>query len=119
MKHLNYIYIIILLVLVAACSKDDEGILDDGSHSQGEGQTSSSVLPGKELRGVWIATVWGLDWPMEKYNADVQKKLYTDYLDLLVGYNMNAVFSKSEVWQMRFMNRNMSLGVSILQEVQE
>lgn len=34
MKHLNYIYIIILLVLVAACSKDDEGILDDGSHSQ-------------------------------------------------------------------------------------
>ena len=28
-------------------------------------------------------------------------------------------FSKSEVWQMRFMNRNMSLGVSILQEVQE
>ena len=92
MKHLKYIYIIILLVLVAACSKDDEGILDDGSHSQGEGQTSSSVLPGKELRGVWIATVWGLDWPMEKYNADVQKKLYTDYLDLLVGYNMNAVF---------------------------
>lgn len=92
MKHLNYIYIIILLVLVAACSKDDEGILDDGSHSQGEGQTSSSVLPGKELRGVWIATVWGLDWPMEKYDADVQKKLYTDYLDLLVGYNMNAVF---------------------------
>ena len=77
MKHLNYIYIIILLVLVAACSKDDEGILDDGTHSQGEGQTSSSVLPGKELRGVWIATVWGLDWPMEKYNADVQKKLYT------------------------------------------
>ena len=92
MKHLNYIYIIILLVLVAACSKDDEGILNDGSHSQGEGQTSSSVLPGKELRGVWIATVWGLDWPMEKYDADVQKKLYTDYLDLLVGYNMNAVF---------------------------
>ena len=44
MKHLNYIYIIILLVLVAACSKDDEGILDDGSHSQGEGQTSSSLL---------------------------------------------------------------------------
>ena len=43
-------YIIILLVLVAACSKDDEGILDDGTHSQGEGQTSSSVLPGKELR---------------------------------------------------------------------
>ena len=66
MKHLNYIYIIILLVLVAACSKDDEGILDDGTHSQGEGQTSSSVLPGKELRGVWIATVWGLDWPMGK-----------------------------------------------------
>lgn len=29
---------------------------------------------------------------MEKYDADVQKKLYTDYLDLLVGYNMNAVF---------------------------
>ena len=72
MKLLNYKYIIILLVLVAACSKDDEGILDDGSHSQGEGQTSSSVLPGMELRGVWIVTVWGLVWPMDLYDADLQ-----------------------------------------------
>ena len=66
---MNYIYIIILLVLVAACSKDDEGILNDGSHSQGEGQTSSSVLPGKELRGVWIATVWGLPFSQAVYTA--------------------------------------------------
>lgn len=63
-------------MLVAACSKDDEGILDDGSHSQGGGQTSSSVLPGKELRGVWIATVWGLDWPMESMMPMFRKVVY-------------------------------------------
>ncbi len=49
-------------------------------------------LPKKELRGVWIATVWGLDWPMAKYDEESQKQLYIQYLDLLVEMNMNAVF---------------------------
>ncbi len=56
------------------------------------GKTEESLLPQKELRGVWIATVWGLDWPMGRYGAEQQKKLYTDYLDLMVECNMNAVF---------------------------
>ena len=65
MKHLNYIYIIILLVLVAACSKDDEGILDDGTHSQGEGQTSSFCSARKGTERSMDSYGMGLDWPME------------------------------------------------------
>lgn len=69
-------------------------------------------MPKKELRGVWIATVWGLDWPMDDYNAVSQKKKYTDYLDLFVQHNINAVFFRFEEWQMRFTIQNMSLGVN-------
>lgn len=94
MKYLKYLFFITLLAFVAACSKDDDAIPEEEDKpSQGGGeQTSSVLLPKKELRGVWMATVWGLDWPMEKYDATAQKKMYTDYLDLLVEYNMNAVF---------------------------
>ena len=46
----------------------------------------------KELRGVWVTTAWGIDWPMEEYNATAQKQKYIDYLDLLVENKMNAIF---------------------------
>src|SRR5690606_33848412 len=50
------------------------------------------ILPKKEMRAAWIATVWGLDWPEGKYTAETQKKHYTDYLDKFKELNMNAVF---------------------------
>lgn len=94
MNYLKYLCWALLLAFVASCSKDDiipeEGETDP---PQGGGdQTLSAVLPKKELRGVWMTTVWGIDWPMGEYSAVAQKKLYTDYLDLLADYNMNAVF---------------------------
>lgn len=94
MNYLKYLCWALLLAFVTSCSKDDiipeEGETDP---PQGGGdQTLSAVLPKKELRGVWMTTVWGIDWPMGEYSAVAQKKLYTDYLDLLADYNMNAVF---------------------------
>ncbi len=50
------------------------------------------ILPKKEMRAAWMATVWGLDWPEAKYTVDAQKKHYTDYLDKFKQLNMNAVF---------------------------
>lgn len=50
------------------------------------------TYPKKEMRGVWIATVWGLDWPQAKYDVTSQKKFYTDYLDRFKEMNINAVF---------------------------
>ena len=70
MKYLKYITLIIFIAFVASCSKDNE---DDIIPPPEE--NTPSTLPQKELRGVWVTTAWGLDWPMEKYNADVQKKL--------------------------------------------
>ena len=50
------------------------------------------ILPKKEMRAAWIATVWGLDWPEGKYTIAEQKKHYTDQLDKFKELNMNAVF---------------------------
>lgn len=49
-------------------------------------------FPKKEMRGVWMATVWGLDWPQGMYDEESQKKLYTDYLDLFQSLNINTIF---------------------------
>lgn len=86
MKYWKYLTLIVLIAFVASCSKDDDDIIPPPE------ENTPSILPGKELRGVWAVTAWGIDWPMEEYNAVAQKRKYTDYLDLLVENNMNAVF---------------------------
>jgi uncharacterized lipoprotein YddW (UPF0748 family) len=48
--------------------------------------------PKKEMRGVWMATVWGLDWPDGQTAIEAQKKKYTDYLDKFKQLNINAVY---------------------------
>lgn len=87
MKHLKYLTLIIIIALAASCSKDE----NDETLPLPDDKTAP-ILPKKELRGVWVTTAWGIDWPMEEYNAAVQKQMYIDYLDLLVKHNMNAVF---------------------------
>lgn len=87
MKYLKYLTLIISIALVVSCSKDgSDDILSPPVDKK------PSVLPKKELRGVWITTVWGIDWPMGEYNVVAQKQKYIDYLDLLVENKMNAVF---------------------------
>ena len=55
-------------------------------------ETQELIYPKNEMRGVWIATVYGLDWPKGQYNVAAQKKIYTDYLDQFKQLNINAVF---------------------------
>lgn len=87
MKYLKYLTLIISIALVVSCSKDgSDDIISPPVDKK------PSVLPKKELRGVWITTVWGIDWPMGEYNVVAQKQKYIDYLDLLVENKMNAVF---------------------------
>lgn len=109
---MKYITLIIFIAFVASCSKDNE---DDIIPPPEE--NTPSTLPQKELRGVWVTTAWGIDWPMEEYNATAQKQKYIDYLNLLVENKMNAIFFQIREWQMHFMIRNTSLGVSISQEL--
>lgn len=91
MKYLKYLTLIVFIAFAASCSKDEDNeIIPPPTPDEPSQQTL--ILPKKELRGVWVTTAWEIDWPMGKYNAAAQKQLYIDYLDLLAGNNMNAVF---------------------------
>lgn len=87
-KSFKHIIVIMSLVLMmVACSKDNN---DDGGETPPPSTTIT--LAQKEMRAVWVATVWELDWPQGVYNMAAQKKKYTDYLDKFVECNVNAVF---------------------------
>ena len=45
-----------------------------------------------ELRGVWIATVYGIDWPKTLNNPEAQMKEFIDILEILKSLNFNAIF---------------------------
>mgnify|MGYP001190455353 FL=1 len=53
-----------------------------------------STPGGTELRGVWVASVYNLDWPSDKSygDAEKQKQEYVQLLDELQAMGMNAVF---------------------------
>ncbi|MFJ8530352.1 family 10 glycosylhydrolase [Bacillus sp. NPDC094106] len=45
----------------------------------------------RELRAVWIATVFNIDWPVKGASADEQKKQFINILDDVKSMGMNAV----------------------------
>ncbi|NKZ08462.1 glycoside hydrolase family 10 protein [Actinomadura latina] len=60
-------------------------------------ECSQVAAPGdsrhRQLRGMWIATVGGIDWPKDTGDsAAQQKKQFTALLDTAESMNMNAVF---------------------------
>ncbi|MGI8601164.1 MAG: glycoside hydrolase family 10 protein [Chitinophagaceae bacterium] len=80
---------IVLILALHACKK--EGV-NPPPNPNPPVETPTLIFPKKEMRAVWIATVFGLDWPTGEYNATAQKKKYTDYLDKFKQLNINAVF---------------------------
>lgn len=86
MKKYKYLLLSAILALgVISCNDDDKD-------KSGSDTLNHPIVPNKEIRGTWVATAWDLDFPQKKYDEASQKKLYTDYLDVLVANNMNAVF---------------------------
>lgn len=83
MKYVKYLPLLTFIALMVSCSDSDK---------EDEMLENKPILPKKELRGVWITTAWGIDWPMADYNSASQKQKYTNYLDLFVKNNINAVF---------------------------
>ena len=52
----------------------------------------ASDPPAIEVRAVWLTTNYGLDWPKNRTDIDIQKKELTNMLDDLKKYNFNTVF---------------------------
>lgn len=46
----------------------------------------------REVRSVWMATVWALDWPSSTNSTTAQKNEMVKYLDVLQKNNFNAVY---------------------------
>ncbi len=94
-RVIKYCWTLLLLILVASC-QDDITVPNEGDSSD-SGDTGL-LLPKKELRGVWIATVFALDWPRTAnfasvaYDAEVQKASYITMLDNLKAVGFNSVF---------------------------
>ena len=92
MKTWKKIALALSAVLVVACNHDDDILPDKPKKPDAPNPPTQSILPKKELRGVWMATVWGLDWPRGEYNAESQKASYIAYMKALEKNNINAVF---------------------------
>lgn len=45
-----------------------------------------------EFRGVWIASVYNIDWPKTLDNPEAQKQEFIEILDKLQSLNINAIF---------------------------
>lgn len=60
------------------------------------------AIPAIEVRAVWLTTNYGLDWPINKMSADVQKQELITILDNLKQHNFNTVMfqvrAKGEVF---------------------
>ncbi|GAB2535615.1 glycoside hydrolase family 10 protein [Rufibacter soli] len=53
---------------------------------------TAQELPNREFRGVWVATVANLDWPVQGASPEKQKAALRDMLDKIKEANLNAVF---------------------------
>lgn len=96
MKKTLYVIIFLLFViLLQACSKGEGVGKDPGpdpSPNPNPSPEGQMILPKKQLRGVWVVTAWGLDWPIGDYNTASQKQKYINYLEKFKQLNINAVF---------------------------
>ncbi|MDR2065806.1 MAG: family 10 glycosylhydrolase [Prevotellaceae bacterium] len=87
-NKIKYLSILALMPLFAACSDEKSEMTFESPIVIAE----ESIMPKPELRGVWMATTYEIDWPLGKHDADEQKQLYIDYLDKFVETNINAIF---------------------------
>ena len=90
--QLQLTLLVALMLVLNACKKgnDPNPMPDPGIKPPVE--SGAPVFPKKEMRAVWMASVFGLDWPQSVYNQASQKQQYIDYLEKMKALNMNAIY---------------------------
>lgn len=86
---LHLVAVLILALLLNACKKGGNDAKPDPVDPPVE---TSLLFPKKEMRAVWIASVYGLDWPQSVYTMAGQKQQYIDYLEKFKSLNINAIY---------------------------
>ncbi len=98
MKQIRTLLFIAVVLFIAACSstEDNELATTKEAPSTTGGTTSveaTPILPDRDFRAVWMATVGHIDWP-NRVGVGIeaeQKAYYTRYLDSLQAMNINAI----------------------------
>ncbi len=88
-----------IIMVMASCGTHKNNISDKGDkkteHALATDSASKAprfVMPGKETRAVWVATIGGIDWPRRHFTEAAQKAWYVQMLDTLQRLNVNTVF---------------------------
>ena len=114
MKYLKYITLVALLAFAVSCSKDDDGenMPPEPTPPVEKPEPQAVTLPQKKNCAVHGSLPYGALTGRWKITMPLlSKKKYTDYLDLLVANNMNAVFFQIRGMADAFTSRSMSRGV--------
>jgi uncharacterized lipoprotein YddW (UPF0748 family) len=82
--------LVIATLFVAGCSKDTPAPDGGDPDSDGDSDKIELILPQKEMRAAWFATVWELDWPGVR-GEEAQKQKYRTMLDRLQKLKFNTV----------------------------
>lgn len=90
--HLHLIAVLVLALLLNACKKGGGGLEPDPIKPPEPPVETGLIFPKKEMRAVWIASVYGLDWPQGVYTMAGQKQQYIDYLEKFKQLNINAIY---------------------------
>ncbi|MBC7746074.1 MAG: family 10 glycosylhydrolase [Flavobacterium sp.] len=88
---LHLVVMLVTALLLNACKKDKVATPDPVKPPVVV-DPNAPIFPKKEMRAVWVASVFGLDWPQSVYDVTAQKKQYTDYLDKFKSMNINAIY---------------------------
>jgi uncharacterized lipoprotein YddW (UPF0748 family) len=83
---------LVVALLLNACKKDKVATPGPIKPPVVVVDPNAAIFPKKEMRAVWIASVFGLDWPQSVFDRAAQQKQYTDYLDKFKSMNINAVY---------------------------
>jgi uncharacterized lipoprotein YddW (UPF0748 family) len=89
-KPLHLVAVLVLALLLNACKKGSNEPTPDPTKPPVE--TGMPIFPKKEVRAIWMASVYGLDWPQSDYSVAGQKQQYINYLEKFKALNINTIY---------------------------